>query len=332
MTKILDLDVPHAYRNRPHHVGGRFRSPPGGHHDGRHSSEMAKVLWELFRHGNDPVRATHDHCLLRDAAKAELAAAQAQQSLTWLGQSCFYLRLGDQAILTDPFLGERASPLRFSGPKRLVASPLQIEDLHIDVIVMSHNHYDHFDASTLARVKNKESVQVVTTLGLRPDFIRLGYPKIVELDWYQSCRIQGVHYTALPAYHFSGRSLWDADQTLWASFAIEGGGVKCFFAGDTGYGDEFKRIGELTGPYDIALVPIGAYAPREVFAGVHASPEEAISMGRDLKAARLVGMHWGTVRLTTEPFWEPRDRFLVPGSGPQRRVMKIGETRDISVL
>jgi len=353
ISAVTSIDALHSFRGKPHHRRGRFVSPPSPHTDGRRSWDMAGVLWELVRFGNAPVEYDDDHRwsdaralaalehhndnldvyglenVPEDGAQDETpgAAQDRQLALTWLGQSCFYFHLGGMGIITDPFLGKRASPFGFSGPKRLVASPLSIRHLKVDVIVMSHNHYDHFCVDTLAQIDHKSQVAVITTLGLAPLFRKLGFRRIVELDWYEQVEVGLVTFIGLPAYHFSGRRLWDMDKTLWASFGIAGPEAKLFFAGDTGYGPAFKEMGELTGPYDLALVPIGAYAPRRVFASVHASPEEAVSMGRDLNAARLVGMHWGTVRLTTEPFWEPKAKFLAHPEGPERTVMAIGETR-----
>ncbi|WP_026179974.1 MBL fold metallo-hydrolase [Hahella ganghwensis] len=338
LPRVRPMEVDHSFRSKPHHCGKRFQSPPSPHQDGRHSREMIQVLWELMRRGNAPLSDVEGHLWSREEALRGLehhlspsgeTSDEASIPLTWLGQSCFYFRLGGLGIVTDPFLGKRASPLQFSGPKRLVISPLGLNDLQVDVIVMSHNHYDHFCSETLSQVSNKTSVLVITTLGLKPLFESLGYCRVLELDWYHQVSVGEVSFYGLPAYHFSGRSLLDADATLWASFGIDGPEGRLFFAGDTGYGPAFREIGELTGPYDIALVPIGAYAPRSVFAAVHASPEEAVAMGQDLGARRMVGMHWGTVRLTTEPFWEPRDKFLHHPGGPDREILAIGETRII---
>lgn len=325
----------HPFLDKPHHGPRGFLNPPSPHRDGRVGAGMGRVLWQLAREGNRPVAFAAPDARPREQALSEIRAhktGQAGMPLTWLGQSCFYFRAGPLGIVTDPFLGARASPFSFSGPKRLAPRPLSLSDLDFDVIVMSHNHYDHFCSETLAAVKDKHTRLVVTTLGLAPAFRKLGYRHVYELDWYQTLSCQGVEFTALPAYHFSGRSLWDTDRTLWASFAIHGPDRRVFFAGDTGYGPEFARMGQLLGECDIGLVPIGAYGPREVFAQVHADPLEAVKMGRDVRARHLVGMHWGTLRLTTEPFWEPREEFLhhleamqVSGS-----VLGIGETRVIS--
>lgn len=330
------LEGEHPFADKPHHGPRGFLNPPSPHQDGRASSGMGKVLWQLAREGNRSVAFRPEDAWSREQALAGVKVHEGGLSgipLTWLGQSCFYFRSGPLRVVTDPFLGARASPFRFSGPRRLAPRPLTMADLDFDVIVMSHNHYDHFCKDTLASVKDKHNRLVVTTVGLAAAFRALGYRHVYELDWYQQLICQGVSFTALPAYHFSGRSLWDTNRTLWASFAIQGPDSRFFFAGDTGYGPEFARMGQLMGGFDIGLVPIGAYGPREIFSAVHADPMEAVKMGRDVNARHLVGMHWGTLRLTTEPFWEPREDFLrhldemqVSGS-----VLGIGETRVISV-
>ncbi len=295
---------------------------------------MLQVLWELLRQGNRPVPVPASHCLERAQARQQLAAHQAVESLTWLGHACFLIRVAGLSILTDPFLSERASPFRFSGPRRLVPTPLRLEDLPpVDLILMSHNHYDHLDAPTLRLLARRQPrIRVIAPLGLTPLLASLGLENVQELDWYQQAEMGAVRVVALPGYHFSGRTLWDENQTLWAGFGIHTPGRRLFFAGDTGYGPEFQQIGARTGPYDVGLVPIGAYGPREVFAAVHASPEEAVKMGEDVGAAHLVGMHWGTIRLTTEPFLEPAERFLAAPSTVPRSLMAIGETRDLQTL
>lgn len=313
-----------------HHHNGRFRSPPGSPWvDRRHSVQMLPVLAHLAVAGNRSFEYPPAHCLSREVALRTLESMTHEPSISWLGQACFYIRFKGLTILTDPFLSHRASPLRFSGPKRLVASPLRISDLAPDVIIISHNHYDHLDTETLSAIADEANVTVITTLKTGRLLRKLGFKRVVEMDWYHEVQERGAQYQCLPAYHFSGRSLVDENRSLWGSFSIEYHGTKIFFAGDTGYGTEFSRIGRLTGPYDIALVPIGAYAPRPVFAAVHADPEEAIKIGEDIGAKHLIGMHWGTVRLTTEPMMEPAELFMATQSNAEKSIMAIGETRSL---
>ena len=311
-----------------HHHNGRFRSPPGSPWiDRRHSVQMLPILAQLAVAGNKSFQFSDQHCLPRNLSLQMLGSMANEPSISWLGQACFYIRFKGLTVLTDPFLSERASPLRFSGPRRLVPSPLKITDLSPDVIIISHNHYDHLDTQALGNIVDKTNITVITTLKTGSLLRKLGFNRVIEMDWYQALNEGEARYQCLPAYHFSGRGLLDENRALWGSFSIEYDGVKIFFSGDTGYGTEFSRIGRLTGPYDIALVPIGAYAPRAVFAAVHADPEEAIKIGEDVGAKHLIGMHWGTVRLTSEEMDEPAERFLAARSSATKSIMAIGETR-----
>lgn len=313
-----------------HHQNGRFRSPPGCPWvDRRHSAQMLPVLAQLAISGNKPFQFPSGHYLSRQSSLQMLDSTTDEPSISWLGQACFYIRFKGLRVLTDPFLSERASPLRFGGPRRLVPAPIGIKDLAPDVIVISHNHYDHLDTNALSYIVDKANITVITTLKTGRLLRKLGFKRVIEMDWYQQLVDGGSQYQCLPAYHFSGRNLMDENRALWGSFSIEHNGVKVFFAGDTGYGAEFLRIGRLTGPYDIALVPIGAYSPRSVFAAVHADPEEAIKIGEDIGARHLIGMHWGTVRLTTESMVEPAERFLAAQSRVGKSIMAIGETRPL---
>lgn len=305
-------DLPNSpFANKSHHGESGFRNPPGSGHsrDGRYSVAMLGLMAELALSGNRHFTYPASHVVSRSDALGDLQRCYRDDAISWLGQACFYMKVGGVSILTDPFLSHRASPMSFSGPRRLVPSPIHINDIpEIDVIVISHNHYDHLDVKTLARWHDK-STPVVTTLGTGGAIRKLGFSRVIELDWYQQTMIKGAQLSCFPAYHFSGRSLWDANKALWGSFSIQSGGRSVFFSGDTGYGSEFKRVGKYLGGIDIALVPIGAYSPREIMAKVHVSPEEAIAIGRDVGARFLIPMHWGTVRLTNEPMMEPKYRF-----------------------
>ncbi|WP_250656698.1 MBL fold metallo-hydrolase [Alkalimarinus coralli] len=329
---VRDLkEIPgNPYADHWHHQAGRFRSPPGSPWvDRRHSLKMLPVLAQLAISGNKPFDYPDEHCLPREKALQMLAALAHKPSISWLGQACFYIRFNGLNVLTDPFLSNRASPTQFSGPRRLVPAPLQIDDLAPDVIIISHNHYDHLDVHALKAASDKTNCTVITTLNTGELLRKLGFRRIIEMDWYHELKQQDATFQCLPAYHFSGRNLVDENRALWGSFSMQYNGVKIFFAGDTGYGSEFARIGQLTGPYDIALVPIGAYAPREVFGAVHADPEEAVKIGEDIGAKSLIGMHWGTIRLTSEPMMEPAERFLAAPSSVPKSIMGVGETREL---
>ncbi len=275
-------------------------------------------------------------------ALSELESTQLLNSIegdriTWLGHASFLLKTSEVTILTDPFLTEFASPISWAGPRRFVDPGVPLEKLpSIDIVVVSHNHYDHLDDETVSNLKNKDKIQVVVPLGLKSFFSERGYSRVTELDWGESVTIGSIKIESLPAVHDSARSTDDHNKTLWASWAIESPDMRILFIGDTGYSETvYKSIGEKYGSFGYAILPIGAYEPRELMWMSHITPEEAISIGNDVHANTLIASHWGTVSLSDEPPFEPPKRFRKAGvnSGFDEQelwVMKIGETRSIS--
>ena len=255
--------------------------------------------------------------------------------ITWLGHASFLIKTSDVTILTDPFLSEYASPVSWAGPRRFVASPIPINQLPpIDIVIVSHNHYDHLDDKTVRSLNNKDKIHVVVPLGLKPFFTERGYTKVTELDWRQSVFIKGLTLTAEPAVHDSARSVSDHNETLWASWVIESAQKRILFIGDTGYSETiFNNIGYKYASFDFAILPIGAYEPRELLWMSHTTPEEAVSIGKNVRANILVASHWGTISsLSDEPMFEPPIRFKKSGvdrdfSNQDLWVMKVGETR-----
>ena len=265
---------------------------------------------------------------------AWLKANRGQDSLTWVGHSTFLLQLAGLNILTDPHFSGRASPLRFAGPKRLSAPGLKLDDLPpIDLVLVSHNHYDHLDeASVRAIAAAHPRARFFVPLGLAAWFRRRHINAVTELDWWQSGEAGPARVSAVPVQHFSGRGLHDRDATLWCGFVLELGGRRVFFAGDTGYSQDFADIAARFPPMDLCLLPIGAYDPRWFMSPVHVDPEEAVRIHRDLRSRLSVAMHWGTFRLTAEPLDEPPQKLAralaAAGIAPQRfLVFRHGETR-----
>jgi len=257
--------------------------------------------------------------------------------ISWLGHATFLLRASEVTILTDPFLTEFASPVSWAGPRRFVSPGITLENLpQIDVVIVSHSHYDHLDDETIRSLKNKEKIHVVVPLGLKSFFVERGYEMVTELDWGESVSIQSVKITSHSAVHDSARSTSDHNHTLWSSWAIKSSERSIFFVGDSGYSKSvYSRIGELYGSFDYAIVPIGAYEPRELMWMSHTTPEEAVSLGLDVRANRLIASHWGTVSsLSDEPLFEPPEGFKKSGAdnGFNERdlwIMKVGETRSL---
>ncbi len=319
-----------------HHLpGGGFRNPPGSPPRLATFADMSAFFFRRMA-APDPV-APAGHALPREDALAGLAAAAGRDSITWLGHSTFLIRLGGKTILTDPYLGRVAGPLGL-GPERYVAPGIPLEDLPpVDIVVVSHNHYDHLDASTVTDLPGKERIEVVVPLELGDFFRDRGYSRVHEKDWYESIRFGPLEVEMLPAVHFSSRTPFDRNRTLWAGYALRAGERRLFHSGDTGYGPVFREIGRRAGPFDVAMVAIGAYAPRRIMRSAHVTPEEAVRLVDDIGAATAIGMHWGTVVLTDEPAFEPPERFRAAARAagwPDSRALtfRIGETRTLDSL
>ena len=275
---------------------------------------------------------------LTETESIQLLNSMDSDRITWLGHASFLIKTAGVTILTDPFLSEYASPISWAGPKRAVNLPIPIKELPaIDIVIVSHNHYDHLDDKTVRELENKNSIHVVVPLGLSSFFTERGYNKVTELDWGQSVTVEGIEITAEPSVHDSARSTSDHNDTLWASWVIESAQARILFVGDTGYSDTiFNLIGHKYSAFDYAILPIGAYEPRELLWMSHVTPEEAVSIGIDIRAKTLIASHWGTISsLSDEPFFEPPIRFQKAGrergfTEQDLWTMKIGETRAIS--
>lgn len=256
-------------------------------------------------------------------------------ALSWIGHSTFLVQWGGRRLLTDPVFGRRASPVGFMGPERLTRPALMVRELPpVDFALISHNHYDHLDDGTVRRLaKRFPRITFVVPLGLKAWFARRGIERVVELDWWQSAEVCGLRVHAVPAQHFSGRTTSDRNRTLWCGFIVEDpAGMKLYFAGDSGYSQDFRDIGERFAPVDLALIPIGAYAPRWFMKSMHVNPDEAVRIHEDLQSRQSVAMHWGTFRLTEEPLDEPPQRLreVLRERGIDERhfwVLEHGETR-----
>jgi L-ascorbate metabolism protein UlaG (beta-lactamase superfamily) len=261
--------------------------------------------------------------------------------VTWLGHSALVLQMGGQTILIDPMLGPRASPLGFAGPKRLVPAPLQPADLpRVDVVVYSHDHYDHLDKPTVKRLVDAHDPLFAVPLGLGDIVKRWGARRVVEMDWDQYVDLPAqdgatLRISAAPARHFSGRGLTNRNGTLWASwfFTLNGDApdpARVYYGGDTGYGTLFSEIRARYGAPDLALLPIGAYAPRWFMEEVHMDPQQAVQAALDLEAAHVIPVHWGVFDLADEPMSEPPVRFrrhaLEAGIPSRVHELRIGES------
>jgi len=262
-----------------------------------------------------------------------LRAIPPVRTITWIGHATLLVQVDGLSVLTDPNWSERAGPTSFIGSRRLNAPGLAFEALpRIDVVTISHDHYDHLDLPTVKRLAAAHDPLFVVPLGLKAWFADNGMSRVVELDWWQEHEHRGVRFVCLPAQHFSQRSFWDGNRRLWATWAVLGRERRFYHGGDTGYFAGFKEIGRRLGPFDVAALPIGAYLPPEIMKWVHTTPEQAVQAFVDLDARTMLGMHWGTFDLADEPLDEPPARMLADisrrGIDPARAwVLKIGETR-----
>jgi N-acyl-phosphatidylethanolamine-hydrolysing phospholipase D len=261
-------------------------------------------------------------------------------TLTWVGHTSFLLQMAGLNILIDPIWSERASPLQFAGPRRWVSPGVEFDRLPpIDVVVLSHDHYDHLDASTIARLAERYPAAVwYAPLGTA-DFLRhRGAREVVERDWWDEGNVGSLHLTCVPAQHFSGRTLGKRNSTLWCGWVLRAPDRTVFFAGDTGLHPEFGSIAAQCGPVDVAILPIGAYEPRWFMGSVHMNPEDCVKATAQLKTAQngkrliVAAAHWGTFKLTDEPMDEPpalmRQEWRTSGLDNQDLwIMRHGETR-----
>jgi N-acyl-phosphatidylethanolamine-hydrolysing phospholipase D len=267
-------------------------------------------------------------------------APRDQCVITWVGHSTFLLQVGGLNILTDPVWSERCSPVQWAGPSRLVPPGVAFDALPpIDCVLQSHDHYDHFDDWTVRAIARAHpGAHWYTALGVGRRLSARGVRHVTELDWWQQAGTGDMQATAVPAQHFSGRTPWDRNKSLWAGFVLKVHDHSLYFVGDTGWHDGFAEIATRCGPFDAVLMPIGAYDPRWIMEPVHVDPEEAVRAFTVLAAAHpasspvLVAKHWGTFVLTDEPVDEPpvrtRAAWQATGMAGERLwILAPGETR-----
>jgi L-ascorbate metabolism protein UlaG (beta-lactamase superfamily) len=254
-----------------------------------------------------------DHVIDKEKVLSDLEKYKDDDYIAWIGHATYLIKLGDTTIITDPVFEKNMGPLIF-GPKRFVDPAINLKEIpEVNLFLLTHNHYDHLSTRTIQRFPYKKA-KVLAPLKLGKYFTRNGFSNVNEMDWYDEIKVNDLKITFVPAVHWSKRSLWDTNKTLWGNFIIEYKNKKILFACDTGYGNIYKELGEKYGPIDLTFINIGAYnfypmAQKKDKSIYHANPEEALNIAQDLKSKKVLGMHWGTVVLSLEPIMEPPKRF-----------------------
>lgn len=266
-------------------------------------------------------------------------AAPGELRITWIGHATHLIQLPGLNLITDPMWSERASPWAWSGPKRLVPAALALDALpELHGVLLSHDHYDHLDRRTVARLRDRFGPDLpwYTPLGYRAWFASAGARNVVELDWWQEHVLPGgERLAATPARHWTRRTPWSTNTRLWCAWAILPSGAttpRVYWGGDTAYASHFRETGERLGPFDACILPIGAYEPRWFMGASHMNPEDAVTAYEDLGGSgAFLPSHWGTFRLTFEDPLEPPVRLRTAWAGrrlDERRlhVPRHGET------
>jgi N-acyl-phosphatidylethanolamine-hydrolysing phospholipase D len=319
---------PYFDATKKHHTASGFVNNYGVA-GGKPLSELLRWQYEAFQN-NDPkppsivykgyaefpilkpdLAALKANCANPDTSKPARCNAV---SVTWIGHSTVLVQMGGLNILTDPHFSERTAPVQFAGPKRRVALPTTLAELpRIDLVVISHNHYDHLDTNTVKALQSQTGGPPIfaAPLGIDLWLKEQGVTRVERFDWWDSKKLLGVDVHFVPAQHWSSRSPFDRNATLWGGWVIKevasaaDSGKSMFFAGDTGYSKDFLDIGARFGQFDIALIPVGAYQPRWFMKDQHVDPEEAVRIHQDVKAKWSMGVHWGTFELTDEALDQP---------------------------
>ena len=325
-------------KEKPYHhlSNGTFRNPKGSPVVISRSGKFSYRTFSKLRK-NINLNFPKEHVVEKEKVKSDLEKYKNDNYIAWIGHATYLIKLGDTTIITDPVFSKNAGPLIF-GPKRFTKPALDLNEIpKTDLFLLTHNHYDHQDMSTIRNFPYKDA-KVLVPLNLGKYF--KNYEDVNEMDWYDHKKINSdLKITLLPAVHWSKRSLTDTNKTLWGNFLIEYKNRKILFACDTGYGNIYKELGEKYGPIDLTMINIGAYNFKPMFDKTiyHTTPEEALNVAKDLKSKKVLGMHWGTFVLSLEPIMEPPIRFKdnAENYGFKREdaiTFNIGEVKSLNEL
>jgi len=318
--------------------GPGYAGPPSDHFNGtvffNPGVSAGKTFKDFLRWQRTRQRTPWPQWIENRARPAlPVSLGSGQVALTFINHITFLLQFPGLNVLTDPVYSQRVSPFRSFGPQRVRAPGLAFDDLPpIHMVLITHNHYDHLDIETLLRLNDTHAPHFITTLGNRPFLEEFGIGRVQEIDWWERVQAANATVTLTPAQHWSSRRPRNRNRTLWGGFVVQANECQVYFAGDTGYGEHFRAVGERFGRLDVALLPIGAYEPRWFMRDQHMNPEDAVRAHLDLDAKVSVGTHFGCFQLTDEGIDDPprelalaRERLGVVPEAFQ--VLETGETR-----
>ena len=290
-----------------------YEGAPSDHFDGKHFSNRDnsdKSAWDVLQFGWGALFHASpwpEHVEIQRGLVADQRVNQGI-SVTYVNHSTFLIQVDGLNILTDPIYSKRASPWQWLGPERVHEPGIAMDDLPpIDLILISHNHYDHLDVATLQQLaaRHQQPPMILAGLGNGRYFSSLGLQRHRDMDWRENVEWQGVEIVFSECRHSSGRGINDQKRTLWGSFVIKTSRGSIYFAGDTGYGPQFSEAAREYGPFALALLPIGAYEPRDFMEAVHLNPADAVQAHLDLDTEQSIGIHFGTFQLTYEAIDQP---------------------------
>lgn len=291
-----------------------YKGEVSDHFDGKKFYNPGKSglgrFWELMKYNRQNKRGSWEKQLVDSPVTSLISDFSESGKIRYfhINHATVLMQLDGINILTDPVYGKRASPLSWAGPERYREPGISLDFLpRIDAVLISHDHYDHLDIGTLKELRDRNNPKIYVGLGLKAFFKKFKLVNVEELDWNQSTKLKNIDITFTEAIHWSNRAL-SPRKTLWGAYVIKGS-ASIYFAGDTAYGPHFAEAREVYGPFDLALIPIGAYIPRFFMSQVHMDPQEAVQTHIDLEARESYAIHWGTFQLTHEAMFQPAEEL-----------------------
>ena len=314
-----------------HYKDGKFLNN-GGVKMEMSFKDSFKAMWVLFK--SNSKAEPNKNITVQKIDSITIANYNSKTRFIWFGHSTFLLQIKGKNLLIDPMFGNVPAPNPLLGNKRFSNKlPIEIEKLpSIDAVLITHDHYDHLDYESIQKLKDKVNI-FYTPLGIGIHLLKWGVEKerIIELDWWQEIKFEELTIRCTPAQHFSGRGISDREKTLWCSWIIQSDDENLFFSGDSGYAPHFKEIGDKYGPFDFAFMECGQY--NDLWPLVHMYPEETAQAGLDVKAKKMMPIHWGAFKLASHSWTDPVERISKKAKelNIDLVIPKIGESIEIEL-